>query len=135
MRKKCYLSHPIQGVHRNVSEVERNKNMQYNNTVALAAGAAIRICCPHIDLYVPAEHEDFIVLAWKLGYLYEGPILDVDCGLIAQCDAVLFLNHQRTYSHGMRIEAEKAASLGLYKYTFTSLDQIPNQVKSFLESL
>lgn len=105
-----YLSHPIRGLTGNeCSEAE----MEANCKAAIKMGKRIRREYK-LDLYVPAEHEHFIQLAFKAGYLTNKQILDIDLQIIEKyCTGVIFFNFQNEFSEGMLLEWEKAKELNL----------------------
>ena len=49
----------------------------------------IRKLVPAAELYVPAEHEDFVSIAFRDGYLFEHEVLEIDCKIIDTCDGVI----------------------------------------------
>lgn len=65
------------------------------------------------EFYVPAEHEDFVSLAYQKGYVTESQILEIDCEILGRCDAVLALG---PISSGMRAEIDYANSKNIPVY-------------------
>lgn len=104
---KIYLSHPIRGANRNVSPVEEKRIMARNNVKAIEFGEFIRDTFS-VEVYIPAEHEEIILLAYEGGYLDENGILDLDCAILRKCDAVIFYLHEYVYSNGMKKEHDEA---------------------------
>ena len=85
---KVYISHSIRGKHgKNATHTQ----MQENCDAVIAVAKQLRKALPHIDFYVPAEHEDFVQIAQDIGYLVEKEILEIDCLIIDRCDAVIVL--------------------------------------------
>ena len=59
---RAYLSHSIRGPK---GKDATNTEMQENCNRAILVGKFIRIQIPSLDLYIPAEHEDFIGRAYQ----------------------------------------------------------------------
>lgn len=85
---KIYLSHSIRGPKRMDAT---HTDMKKNCDQAIQVGKLIRETFPSIDLYIPAEHEDFVLRAYDMKFLTEKQILDVDCSIIDSCNAVIIL--------------------------------------------
>ena len=84
---KFYLSHPIRGkAGPNASHDVQAKNC----AEAIRVADILRGLFTKLELYVPAEHETFIQIAYDAGHLNEGQILNIDCRIIEMC----FLNGQ-----------------------------------------
>lgn len=98
---KIYLSHAIMGV-KGTNALE--EYIQENLQKAINLAVMLRAVYPDVQFYVPAEHEDFVNRTYKKGYLTIDQILDIDCDIIATCDAVLFYNHEGVLSNGMKKE-------------------------------
>ncbi len=81
-----YLSHSIRGPEGNAAT---NTDMEKNCDRAILVGNFIRKAFPSVELYIPGEHEAFVQIAYKKGYLTEKQILDVDCAIIDKCEGVL----------------------------------------------
>ena len=85
---KVYISHSIRGKQgKNATHTQ----MQENCDAVIVVAKQLRKALPHIDFYVPAEHEDFVQFAYDIGYLVEEEILEIDCLIIDGCDAVIVL--------------------------------------------
>jgi nucleoside 2-deoxyribosyltransferase len=63
--------------------------MKENCDRVIAVADRIRTLIPSIDLYVPAEHEDFVGIAYADKYLTRDQILEIDCKIIDKCDVVI----------------------------------------------
>ena len=86
---KVYFSHSIRGKKgSDCTLAEQQQNCQD----AIDMANEIRRQCPWLDLYVPAENEEFVQIAFEREYLTEKQILEIDC-LIADKynDAMLIL--------------------------------------------
>lgn len=83
---RVYLSHKISGGDGNASFTDMKKNCDE----AIKIGQQIRGCMSNsIELYIPAESEPFVGVAFKDGYLTIHEILDIDCKIIDTCDIVI----------------------------------------------
>lgn len=134
---KVYLSHPIRGKMGNAATEEYIKS---NNEKAVVMGNAIRLIFirfvddfPEIDLHVPAKHEVFVHRAYKMGYLTEDQILDVDCDIIDGVDLLLVFNHENHISRGMKIEMDYAEkhNIPIIEFSGITLGLIDKIVKMF----
>jgi len=83
---KCYLSHPIRGASREKATV---KEMNANCDRAKKVTNQLRKLLPELSIYCPAEHEDFVGLAYKRKYLSERQILAIDCKIVRECKILL----------------------------------------------
>jgi len=85
---KVYLSHSIRSPKGNDAT---HTDMKRNCNRAIAMGDSIRFAIPSVDLYIPGEHE-FPPVGYLLqkGYITAEQILEIDCMIIDECDAVLF---------------------------------------------
>ena len=73
---KVYFSHSIRGKKGADCTLAEQK---INCSTAIAMAGKIRAACPWLDLYVPAENEEFVAAAFAGGYLENREILEVDC--------------------------------------------------------
>jgi nucleoside 2-deoxyribosyltransferase len=85
---RVYCSHSIQGKY---GAAATETQMKENCEAMLVLANQLRKALPHMEFYVPAEHEDFVHLAYKTGRLTIDEILDIDCLIIDGCDAVIVL--------------------------------------------
>jgi hypothetical protein len=104
---RIYLSHPIRGVKGKDATIQE---MLENNQKAIEFGAKYRKTFPH-KIYVPAEHDEFVIIAYQKGYLTEEQILDIDCEILQSCEGVVFYNHELVMSGGMNTEFRCATNL------------------------
>ena len=129
---KIYISHAIRGAKGDAATVE---DMQANNAIALQFAKLFRAmlseakacgCGSHsfrdsrsgnhvivptdTELYVPAEHEEFVQFAMDMGVLNVQQVLDVDCEIVKTCDMILCIG---PVSPGMQIEIDCAGANGL----------------------
>ncbi len=83
---RAYLSHAIRGKEgENCAEGTQRKYCD----AAIALGNEIRAACPWLDLYIPAEHEDFVQKAYNKKYLDVDQILEIDCDIVKNCGVIV----------------------------------------------
>ena len=85
---RVYCSHSIRGKY---GKAATPTQMKENCDAMIVLANRLREAMPSIEFYVPAEHEDFVQLAYNHHYLREEEILDIDCLIIDNCDAVIVL--------------------------------------------
>ena len=86
---RYYLSHSIRGKHGVFATLDQ---MEANCDRVIVVANKIREALPSVDLYVPAEHEDFVHIAFTDGYLNEQQVLEIDCKIIDNCDGVIIFS-------------------------------------------
>ena len=79
----AYFSHSIRG---KKGKDATDEDMKRNCETAMEVATGVREIVPGIDLYVPAEHEDFVSICYRDKYLTEEQILDIDCGILEKRD-------------------------------------------------
>ena len=83
---KVYFSHSIRGkLGADCPPVTLRENCE----IAIEIANKIRAACPWAELYVPAEHEEFVQRTYDKKYMTEKQILDVDCDIIAEQDVII----------------------------------------------
>jgi len=103
---KFYLSHSIRGKYGKDATFTQ---MKENCDRVLLVAAEIREALPSVKLYVPAEHEDFVALAYREKYLNEQQILEIDCKIIDTLDGVIvYAPHDDPMQGGRAVEYEHA---------------------------
>lgn len=132
--KKAYVSHSIRGEYGPNATVEQMRqhceivkqfidmlrvNMAHRKaqgeSFAIQLNSGPMILPTDVEFYVPAEHEEFVQLAYAKKYMNEQQILDVDCSIIETCDAV-FAFGPPELSRGMQIEIAFANEHGIPVY-------------------
>ena len=98
---RAYLSHAIRG---SKGEDATEQDMVDNNQLAIAFADKLRQMWPRLDLYVPAEHDEFVVTAYKMGVLNEDEILDVDTKMLDKRDLLIVFIPDGYTSRGMQVE-------------------------------
>ncbi len=131
---KVYISHPIRGILRDKATED---TMKANNQRAISWGKTLSINFgSNLDLYVPGDHDEFVLIAYLNGYLTEKQILDVDCMIVRRCKAVIVANWEGTYSGGMKIEVDYANECNIPVFVLDSLDDKSLELlRIFLETL
>ncbi len=85
---KFYLSHSIRGKHgKDATHAQQEHNCQ--EAINIANTICDTLQHANLEVYCPAEHEDFVQRAYDKGYITEKQILDVDCAIIDNCDGVI----------------------------------------------
>ena len=105
---KFYLSHAIRGK----AGPDASHDVQVKNcTNALRVANIIRRQFPKLVLYVPAENETFVQIAYDSGHLSEKQILDIDCKIIDNMDGVLvYVPENDELQGGRKIEHDHAVT-------------------------
>ena len=104
-----YVSHSIRGIK---GKDATHEDMVANNKKAIVFGEELRQVFPDIDFYVPADNDEFVIVAYEKGYLDEQEILAVDCAIIDVRDMVLAWIPDQYVSNGMQTEAIHAVTAG-----------------------
>ena len=131
---RAYLSHPIRGVYGDKCPEEQIK---FNCQQAIAWAKALRIYfgC-NLEIHVPAEHDEHMLIAMKKGYLTIDQVLDIDCVIVSRRDVVLIANWEDHISGGMRREIDTAYRRGIPYRVFTDVQEDDlRALKMWLEQL
>lgn len=109
-------------------------DMKENCRRAILVGKLIRKLLPSIDLYIPAEHEDFVLTAYEGCYLTERQILEIDCLIIDDCDAVIFFlpDDDCELQGGRLVEYNHAVKHNIPIYKFTYVVQVVRWLTDFI---
>jgi len=83
---KVYLSHSIRGSKGNAATQTEQKACC---DAAIALGERISAEIPSLELYIPGANEEFVAIAYRKSYMTIDEILDVDCTIIDNCEAVI----------------------------------------------
>ena len=100
-----YFSHPIRGMR---GTKATTRDMVANCLRCSTIAHNLMILERRIDLYVPADHDEIIALAYMNKILTEKQILALDCMILADRDFLLLYNPDARISSGMRIERDFA---------------------------
>ena len=117
---KVYVGHSIRGK-KGINAT--NKDMRRNNDKAIVFGKALRRRFPGVDFYVPGDHDEFIIIAYRKKYLTEKQILDVDCMIVQQCNFMIVYSPDGYLSRGMKVEIEYAGENGIPVVVVAKLDK------------
>lgn len=84
---RVYLSHSIRGVKAaDATQEDMDANCERIKLVAMTLRYELGA---NVEIYVPAENEEFVGIAWREKMLTEEQILDVDCKIIDARDMVI----------------------------------------------
>lgn len=104
-RITAYLSHSIRGSKGiNATEEETRANCRE----AFELAKFIREHIPEIDLYVPAEYEEFVYRAYTCGYMTEQQVLDIDCQILESKDLHIVYVKDGWVGGGIEVEVNHA---------------------------
>lgn len=127
---RFYLSHSIRGIKGKDATIE---DMQKNNEAAIAVANYLRQnITTSISIHVPAEMEEFVSIAYNLGLLCEKDILDVDCRIIAGCDAVLIYAPDDIITGGCKIELDYAIEHKIPVFIGKNAETLLNMLTEFI---
>lgn len=124
---RIYMSHAIRGPK---GQNATKKDIEENIAKHIKIGTEIKAYLidwekmdglPRCDLYIPAEHDEFVQIAFDKKYLDEKKILDVDCEIIERCNLVIAFGDPLD-SRGMQIELDYAANNGIPIFFMPTLD-------------
>jgi hypothetical protein len=101
----CYVSHSIRG---KMGKDATDEYMEENNRKAIKFGKKLKEAFPTVDFYIPGEHDVFVCLAYRNGYLNEKQILYIDCEIINSRNFLLAWSPDGFISTGMQIEIDHA---------------------------
>lgn len=102
---KVYVSHSIRG---KFGKNATSEQMTENCEKAKRFGEWLKSHFPEIEWYIPAEHDDFIRIAYLKGYVTDKQILDVDCDILKEHNGLLVYAPDDYISEGMKIEIDFA---------------------------
>ena len=115
---RIYLSHLIRGPKGDAaSDQEIANNIQEH----IKVGEEMRAYLidwekmegfPKSYLYVPADHDEFVQIAYKRKYINEEQILDTDCAIIERSNMLIAYGNF-TVSRGMKVEINYASDKGI----------------------
>lgn len=127
---KIYMSHAIRGAKgKDATETD----MRANNQAAMRAANIIRRTLRpiearygcKIEIYCPADHDEFVMIAYRFGLLTEKEIFQVDCKIIKRCQALIWYSGLGP-SKGAEIEKQHARDCGIPVFELPSLE--PNAI-------
>jgi len=118
---KVYLSHFIRGPEGSeatpdVIKANCDKAKEWGKALWLYFGN-------NLKLYVPAEHDEALLIAMKKNYLTVDQVLDIDCTIVRTCDVLLIAKWGAGFSEGMCREIDTAKRLGIPTRVFTDVKE------------
>ena len=136
---KAYMSHPIRGPLKDKATAE---DMQRNNDAARAMAERIRTYMSvnyrevEFELYVPAEHEDFVNRAFRNDMLTVPQILKIDCQIIEEeyNDLLLTFAPFGPPVEGCRIEIDHAVENEITVLVFEGIIEFKDVMEAYLEA-
>ncbi len=130
MTIEVYISHSIRGI----KEVNATlADMEANNQRALAFGLELRRLFPKVNFYIPAEGDEFVLIAYTKKILTEKQILDVDCEILDKRHVLLDFIPDQYISAGMLRENLHAQTTGKPILMATNIAQARCALNSYLE--
>lgn len=122
----AYLTHAIRGSKGPGATMEE---IRANCMAALELAKFIREHIPEIDLYVPAEHEDFVFRAYTCGYVTEEQILDVDCQILEAKDLlIIFTRTGERIVGGVATELDRGNEMKKVVVYIDEADTLTNKI-------
>jgi hypothetical protein len=104
------MSHPIRGIKGADATLE---DMHANNQAAMELGKILRAQFDNLDIYVPADHDEFVTIAYANGDLSEEQILKTDVEIVKRCSLLIAYIPERHISSGMMRELYEAQWAGI----------------------
>ena len=128
---KFYLSHAIRGK----AGPDASHDVQAKNcTDAIRVANIIRCQFPKLVLYVPAENETFVQIAYDSGHLSEKQILDIDCKIIDNVDGVLvYAPENDELQGGRKIEHDHAVATNKLVCIFHKVEEAANYIEAMYQ--
>lgn len=115
----AYLSHAIRG---SKGEAATTEDMVANDAKAKTVGNWLCLAFPELELYVPGNHDEFVKIAYRKGYITIDQILDVDCDILLKRDLLIVHDHEHHISGGMQVEINAAEKAGMPMVIFNEID-------------
>lgn len=128
---RIYVSHSIRGMK---GADATKEGMVANNLKAMKFGQFLTKRFPGVKFYVPAEHDEFVLIAYEKGYLNEQEMLAIDCEIVNRCQALIAYVPDQYISNGMLTEILHAQRTG--KTVLIVTNDMPGIiVENYLERL
>lgn len=127
-RITAYLSHCIRANKENPSI----KEMMLNNNKAIVLANELRKTFPFLDIYVPAENNEFDLEVCGGKYLTMDQILEIDCKILEKKDLLLLYKWQKDLSTGQKVEVSHADEMRIPMIDFSDLGEAIYKIRSFL---
>lgn len=117
----AYFSHSIRG---KKGKDATDEDMERNCNTAMRVATWIRESISGIDLYIPAEHEDFVAIAYKDKYLTEKQILEIDCKILKRQDFHIVYEVDEWLGGGIEVEINAAKKYRKPIFYVSELDEV-----------
>ena len=130
MKITGYFSHPIRGL-KGASATEAD--MELNNKIASMTAHMLTDFFPALELYVPADHDEYVLNAYLRKSQTEHEILAIDKIILAKRDILIVYQYQGVISNGMKIEIEKAHECNIPMFLFQTPTEIPELAGTILD--
>ncbi|KKK69624.1 hypothetical protein LCGC14_2932150, partial [marine sediment metagenome] len=102
-----------------------------NCAEAIRVADVLRRLFPKLELYVPAEHENFVQLAYDGGYLGEREILEIDCLIINNLDRVIsYVPEGDELQGGRKIEYDHAVATNKPVCIFHKVEEAADYIEA-----
>lgn len=124
------MSHSIRGIYgANATPAQMRQNCEK----AILIANVLRATFPSIEIYCPAEHEDFVGVAFHNRYLTEKQVLEIDCRIIDSCEGVIiYVPEGDTLQGGRLIEFNHTTMRGKAVLVFAEVDEVISWLTHYL---
>lgn len=131
IKVSAYFSHPIRGEKGAAATVA---DMSLNNDLASAVARMVfEQSGGLIDLYVPADNDEFVTESYLRGSTPEGEILEIDKIILRRRDILIGFCYRGVTSNGMRIEIDDANENNIPVFLFEKVTDIPQLVERIID--
>ena len=125
---RYYFSHAIRG---KVGPDASHDVQARNCAEAIRVADILRGLFPKLELYVPAEHETFVQIAYDCLYLQEREILEIDCLIINNMDGVLvYVPDDEELQGGRKIEYSHAVATNKPACIFHTVEEAADYIEA-----
>ena len=129
-KQRVYFSHSIRGKLGPSCPIETQEK---NCAAAIKMVNRIRLACPEFGIYVPAENEEFVQIAFGKRFITEEQILEVDCVIVDRCDiTIVYVPEGDELQGGRKIEFDHARNTGKPVITYTTAEEAIEFLKGLL---
>ena len=125
---RFYLSHAVRGK----AGPDASYDVQAKNCAeAIRVADILRGLFPKLKLYVPAEDEIFVQIAYDIGHLTIDKILDIDCHIIDNLDGViLYVPDGDELQGGRKIEYDHAVATNKPVCIFHKVEKVTDYIEA-----
>ena len=127
---KFYLSHPIRG---SKGKDATPDDMQKNNETAKVIAKYLHenITIP-VDIYVPAEMDDFLIPRGISPVYVVNELLALDKKIINLCDAIMIYAPEDIISSGCKVELDHAIKNNIPVFIGKDAETLLNMIANFI---